>query len=229
MKGQVTYVKGHAESEQQAEQAYKSLVKRGWDVAMVEGVTPETLDDKEMDVPLLPGGRLIGFNQNEPRKYAIKKSCLTNHYRFYKKVIEADEPMAFFEHDAIACGRPQDWDFQDLLVLNMEYAFLPPTVFGTMQKFGGYKAPLALSPKRLPSDYPLQYYKENAFKGYNCIPGTAAYAITPRGAKKMMESYTKYGLDQSDFQINDLTVTMEYILPSPIKFNTVNLNTSHNL
>ena len=58
-------------------------------------------------------------------------------------------------------------------------------------------------------------------------PGTASYAITPNGAKKLLDAADKYGLDQSDFFINSFNVEMNYIHPSLAKFNETNLQTSH--
>ena len=59
-------------------------------------------------------------------------------------------------------------------------------------------------------------------------PGTAAYAITPIGAKKLLTIAEK-GLDQSDFLINSNNIKMQYLMPSPVQFNKINLNTSHKL
>jgi hypothetical protein len=44
-----------------------------------------------------------------------------------------------------------------------------------------------------------------------------------------LKAADKHGIDQSDFFINNHNVEIEYISPSPVKFNTVNLNLSHKL
>jgi GR25 family glycosyltransferase involved in LPS biosynthesis len=59
------------------------------------------------------------------------------------------------------------------------------------------------------------------------VPGTAAYAITPKGAAKMLQVTEERGLEQSDFILNDMNVVIEYLNPSPVKFNNINLKTSH--
>ena len=228
MKGSIIYVKGHEKSEAQARQALASF-RRSWDVELVEGVTPETLDDKEWDVSCIEGGRLIGFQQKGERSYLTKKSCLTNHYRLWKKVIEANEPMAFIEQDAICCGDPPRNFAGDVLVLNVDYAFFPPSVLGTLAQMRGYMPPVSLTPTPLPQDFPLKYYKNNVYKDHAMMPGTAAYVVTPKGAKKLLKAADKYGIDQSDFFINNHNVEISYISPSPVKFNTVNLNLSHKL
>jgi len=59
------------------------------------------------------------------------------------------------------------------------------------------------------------------------IAGTAAYAITPTGAEKMLRVVEERGLEQSDYIINDMNVKLEYCNPSPVRFNSRNLRTSH--
>ena len=61
------------------------------------------------------------------------------------------------------------------------------------------------------------------------IPGTAAYAISPKGAKKLLRAAKDIGIDQSDFFINTHNIKIDYVNPSPVKFNSKNLNTSHRL
>ena len=229
MKGSIIYVKGHKASEIQAEQSLKSFEKYGWDVSLVEGVTPETLDDKEWDVPCIKDGRLIGFRDKGERSYLTKKSCLTNHARIWRKVVETNESHAFIEQDAICISRYDPKYFSDVLILNIDYAFKPPSVLGSLNSMAGYTPFPALMPKMLPSDYPLQYYKNNVYKGYNMMPGTAAYAVTPSGAEKLLKAAEENGIDQSDFFINDHHVQLAYISPCPVKFNTKNLNLSHKL
>ena len=59
-------------------------------------------------------------------------------------------------------------------------------------------------------------------------PGTGAYAITPAGAKKMLAA-TENVIDQSDFMLNEYNLKIEYVYPSPVKFNTENLSTSYGI
>ena len=43
----------------------------------------------------------------------------------------------------------------------------------------------------------------------------------------MLDGVKKHGLDQSDYMINSKLVNLEYLFPSVVKFNDVNLKTSH--
>ena len=58
-------------------------------------------------------------------------------------------------------------------------------------------------------------------------PGTAAYMLTPAGARKLLRAAEKHGLEQSDFIINERNMKLQYITPSIVKFNKRNLNLSH--
>ena len=130
------------------------------------------------------------------------------------------------EHDAICVDSLKELDFDEYLVLNADSVFRPPNALA-LTKFINYSFPdTSNTAKTLPESYPLKYYKNNEWKGFNMAPGTGAYAITPKGAKKLLSVADKY-LDQSDFLINSYNVNIQYISPSPIKFNKTSLKTSH--
>jgi hypothetical protein len=59
------------------------------------------------------------------------------------------------------------------------------------------------------------------------IPGTAAYAIQPHAAEKLLKTLDKVGWEQSDFFINTKTVNMQYVTPEYFTFKSQNLNMSH--
>ena len=223
MKAQIVHLTENKQSVGQATQALKSFQENGWDVELVEGITPQTLESRGRVTKLLEGGRLTHF---EDPRLSIKKSCVNNHIVFWERVLASNETMAFIEHDAIAIDSPQDWTFDDLLILNMEYVFN----FGALRGKGFNRRfqTKQLGVSEIPQDYPLKCRVPNSpFRGSNMIPGTAAYAITPQGAKKMLEIVYHNGIDQSDYIINSMNVKMEYVIPSPVKFNTKNLSTSN--
>lgn len=222
MKAQIVHLTKNTQSVGQAQQALKSFQDNGWDVELVEGITPDTLESRGRVTKLLEGGRLTHFE--EPR-LSIKKSCVNNHILFWEKVVESNETMAFIEHDSIAIDPPQHWDFDDLLILNMEYVFN----FGALRGKGlNRKFNPEFGLNEISEDYPLKCKVPNSpFKGSNMIPGTAAYAITPQGARKMLDVVYNRGIDQSDYIINDMNVKLQYVIPSPVKFNTRNLSTSN--
>ena len=194
----------------------------GWEVQLVDGFTPETA---ETDLEIMGGSRLEIFRSENEKKFLTKRACVLNHVRFWREVVASGETQAFIEHDAIAIAPPEDWKFEDVLVLNMDFAFK----FGALRgKFRGYPKPTLDKIVEIGDNYPLRCkIKTSPYKGAALVPGTAAYAITPEGAAKMLLVAEEFGLEQSDFILNDMNVTIEYVNPSPVRFNSKNLQTSH--
>ena len=227
MKTQIVYIKGHSESEKQAKEALKSFDRNNWEPYLQEGLTAETVEKaEEFDFyNIIENSRLLNFKKENYHKFLSKMSCAINHVRFWKEVIKNNKPMAFVEHDSLCTTSWDNIHFKEYLILNCEFVFKPPNKLGLIQ-FQDYNWP-SFGIKSWPDNYPLKYRHENVWKGSNMAPGTAAYAITPFGAKKMLMAIARYGIDQSDFMINSFNLKMEYMVPSPIKFNKVNLSTSY--
>jgi len=223
MIGQIVYVKGHAESEKQAQQAYKSFKNYKWDVELSVGLVAKDVDDSS--IKIVEDSRLLNFKQENRRRYLTKLACALNHVKFWEKVVDANTPMAFLEHDAVCTQPYTHYDFQDYLILNAEFVFRPPNKLG-LQQFKDFNWP-SFGVCDLPENYPLSYYRNNVWKDSFMAPGTGAYIISPSGAKKMLNAVEKYGIDQSDFMINSKNLRIQYINPSPVKFNKVNLSTSY--
>ena len=227
MKAQIIYVKGHAGSEAQSLQALTSFEMFGWDAERIEGVTPDTLQESDFPYPDTPGSRMSDF-KSQGAKYYIKKACLFNNLKFAQRVLDADEPMAFIEHDALAIEPPDTWDFTEFLSLSYEYAFQPPTCLNK-SPYTEYKLQGVPGTNPFPVDYPVQYYHPALYKGARLTPGTAAYALTPEGAERLLDAAATNGLEQSDYIINSHNLDMQFVWPSPVKYNNENLNLSHGL
>ena len=229
MKAKIHCIKGHTASVSQAEVALESFNRYGWDAELVEGCTPQTIDPEEGYLNSdLKGGRLESFRSSEPPKYDIKKACFINHVRHWRRVLEANEPMAFVEHDAICTGKPPNLVTAPYVFLAYETA-LNQGVFAGRADLRNYKIQPSLQTiSPFPDNYPLRYYKESIYKGAIMTPGTVAYIVNPVGAMKLLDAIQRYGIEQSDFHINSHNVKMSYMYPSPVKYNK-NLNTSHTL
>jgi GR25 family glycosyltransferase involved in LPS biosynthesis len=226
MKCQIVYIKDHEKSTEQAQQALASFQKYNWDCSLVEGVTAKIVESQpEFNYPIVKDSRLFSFRSENYNRYLTKVSCAINHIRFWKKVLQENQPMAFIEHDAICTGSWDNAAFKEYLVLNAEFVFRPPNKLG-LKQFKNYNWP-SFGVSDFPTNYPLKYHKENEWKNSFMAPGTGAYGITPRGAQKMLFAIKRYGLDQSDFMINSHNIHMQYLIPSPVKFNSVNLSTSY--
>lgn len=227
MRGQIVYIKGHAESEQQAQQGLNSFKKNKWEVELVEGVTPKTVKDTDeyKNYKIIDKSRLHDFKKQNYNRFLTKVSCAINHIRFWEKVVDENETLAFLEHDSISVMDFSNLQFNDYLILNAEYVFKPPSKLN-LNQFRNYEWS-GFGINKLPENYPLKYYRDNIWKDSSMVPGTGSYAITPKGATKMLDAIERCGLDQSDYMLNSFNVDIQYILPSPVKFNTVNLSTSY--
>lgn len=227
MIGQIVYIDGHAKSEQQSLECLHSCQKYDtWNVTRRKGITPNTVEKlPEFHWKLKTNSRLQDFKNQDRKKFLTKLSCVLNHVYFWRDVVEKNTPMCFLEHDAICVGN-FDSDFDEYLLLNAEYAFDYPSILGS-HSFKKYDFEKRKGVNYFSEKYPLVCWRDNDWKDSYMAPGTASYAITPKGAKRMLDVVEEQGLEQSDFLINSHNIKMQYVLPSPFKFNTKNLRTSH--
>ena len=226
MKAYVVYVKGHKLSEKYKEIALNNCLRQKWEAEEFEGITPKTLDTCD-DIPIAEGSRAADFFREDPNgRFRTKKSCFNNHIRVWKKCIELNEPVAFIEQDA-DCIRPWRNDsFDELLILNIESAFKQKVFFNLANDLG-YLEHWRLGVNDY-TDAPIRYrHKNPQWFGSLMIPGTAAYAISPKGAKRLLASVEKNGWEQSDFFINTNNVHIQYVVPEYFTFTLRNLNMSH--
>jgi len=230
----VIYVKGNEASETAVAKTVESLEHHNWNYSLVEGVTAKTIDHDEFPFPDLRGGRLESFRLNskevERNKYLTKKSCLFNNLRLARFVIEKNQPAIFMEHDVVVTmGQPNHTGVIDSCFLNMDGAFFAPSALNKSHLREWYQQHYhKLGVQDFPYDYPLRYYKESIYYGSLMTPGTSAYMLTVSGAKKLLKS-AEIGLEQSDFIINSHIMNLQYLYPSPVKFQSINPNLSHTL
>ena len=223
MKVRVVYVKGNEDSEAQANISLKSWLNHDWDAELHEGYTPDTLDREKFPYPDMEGGRLKSFLESEPHKHPIKTACLFNNLQFAQDVLQYNQPMVFAEHDSICLSEYRGWWADDFCFLAMDDALNAGHALGKYK----WRPPFEMGVTTFPRDYPLQYYRKTIYRGHNMTPGTAAYMLTPAGARKLLRAAEKHGLEQSDFIINERNMKLQYITPSIVKFNKRNLNLSH--
>jgi len=229
MKSFVIYVKGNNKSEQYARTCLQSCHDK-FNAELFAGVTPSTLDmyDKEyFNLRPMENSRAQVHKEKRNEKfYNTKKSCFLNHVRLWHKCVKLNKPIAVIEHDAF-CLRPWNNDkFEDLLILNIKSAFKQPVFKDLKKQVASIKFEEGVNQY---TDSPLTYKMENKFfKDSLLIPGTAAYAITPKGAKKLI-NLLQFGWDQSDYFINTRSVKIEYVNPEYFTFKLPNLQMSHGI
>jgi len=228
MQGFIHYVKDHKDSEKQAKVSFDSFKKHGYDVELKEGITPDTIHNyPKYDV--LAGSRLESFlvNDKNERKHLVKKSCVMNNITFAKRVIDQNKPLLFLEHDSVAVKPIDNLDFDEFCYLAIETWNKPPSTL--RHKHSRYDFPYKKGVHDFPENWPVIYHKKTRYLGSKLTPGTIAYALSPKGAKKLVEAVEKYGLEQSDFIINSHVLRLQYVFPALVKHQQVNLNLSHKL
>jgi GR25 family glycosyltransferase involved in LPS biosynthesis len=220
MKAFLIYIEGHKQSEIQAAAAADSANRNGFDVELMPGVTPLTLDNYKK-YPEVTDGRGSCFKRKNTKTYLTKMSCFFNHINVWKRCVELNEPVAFIEHDSFCIRKWNSPSWDEVLIMNVESAFKQPIFNHVSNK------PILHSGINTYNKSPLSYRFNNEFKKSLIIPGTAAYAISPKGAKKLLAALDVYGWEQSDFFINTFNVNIEYVMPEYFIFKYANLNTSH--
>jgi GR25 family glycosyltransferase involved in LPS biosynthesis len=220
MKAFLIYIEGHEGSEKQAKSAAESASRNGFDVLMTPGITPNTLELYKKYIEVV-NGRVTNFKRENTKTYLTKMSCFFNHIETWKKCVELNEPVAFIEHDSYCVREWNNPHWDEVLIMNMESAFKQPVFSHVSNK------PTPSLGVNVYDKSPLNYRFDNDFKGSLMIPGTGAYAVTPKGAKRLLGALNKYGWEQSDFFINTFNVNLEYIIPEYFTFKHSNLNTSH--
>jgi len=221
----------HTGSGQSLEYANRSLDSfccfKGWSPQLFQGVTPKTLPEFEKRYPLemQPASRVADFlKQKRHSLLAAKKSCSLNHYRLFKICAELGEPIAVIEHDSLCVGDWPDEGWQDILVLNADSAFDQASL--KRLRYKNYRFKPGVNGAHFNG---LYYRHDPEIFGAVMMPGTAAYAVTPQGAEKMIKVYEEKGWEQSDYIINSAHVEIETLMPELFTFILPNLKTSHGL
>lgn len=115
------------------------------------------------------------------------KGCFYSHYRLWKKCVELDETICIFEDDVKIVRPLVPVEFEDILIITLG-----------ARKSDRYKTFLDDPPIA-----PEAVYYHNA-----SMPGTTGYLITPKAAKKLLETYEHTFL-ASDNAINVMVVDIK--------------------
>lgn len=226
MRTYIIHIASNSQSVETASLALETSWEHGYDSKLFPGITPETLGrfDTQLKVikPSHMYDRQIGINGTR-RAYECKYSNFLNHYTLWKSCVASDEPFVVLEHDVIAVRPWDNPEFDEMLVLNM-YSGLHEQQFNSI-----------LKPELKEGVHPyvnpfLIYRSENRYKGAAMIPGSAAYAISPKGAKRLIDNVKKFGWDKADYIINNKAIKMEYSNPDYFTFShhiVPNQRTSH--
>lgn len=205
----------------------------GWEPELFEGLTTETLDQYESAAGYFKTkspSRAEQYCVANTTKCRVKKCCSLNHYRLFNRCVELNEPIAVIEHDSHCIGDWKKYNFEDVLVMNAHSAIhqdvLRPILSQNIDKSGNLRG---TSPGIQDINFTGLRYQtlDPNLTGHHIMPGTAAYAITPTGARKMIAAYHTYGWEQSDFMINTGYVRIQMVTPELFTFKLPNLSMSH--
>lgn len=225
MKSFIIYIKGNTKSEEYAKTCLDSCAEN-FDAELFEGVTPQTLDtfEKQYNFSRIIPSRVDSFFNQDKNLFKTKKSCFMNHVRLWNICLELKQPIAVIEQDSFCVKKWNNLSFDEVLILNAKSAFDQP-VFNHVWKVK--KKPTFKEGVNLYQNSPLKYDKDNFLYNSDMMPGTAAYAITPVAAEKLLNSLFKHGWEQSDYFINSINVKIQYAFPEYFTFKLKNLNMSH--
>ena len=225
MKTRIVYVKGHEGSERQANTALQSLLKYGWDAYLEPGVVPDTLPAYDRNFPNATNSRLNDFQLENEKVYLRKKSCVYNTLNFAYQVLDAGYPMASVEHDVIAVGPWRDYNVDDFCVLTYQFAKQLPSPLGKPE-YTRFKITGKEGLNDFPSNWPLVNKRPTFWNGGLMPAGMMGYILTPKGARKIINTAEQNGIDQCEYMVTSKVVRMQYVWPSPINFDSLNYNLS---
>ena len=188
MKAFIIYLKEVQSTVDAALECKRTARAHGIDAWLLEGHTPSRADQfirVNNFKPYSPGPKLYDIKWNKPGV----RGCFVSHYHAWLKCIELDQTIIVLEHDARIVAEYPQVDFDDVLQL-------------------GYN-------KTQPEHVTEIQVQANTFerKGIKMIEGTHAYAITPQGAKKLINGTTTHGMAAADWHICDLFVDIKNLRP----------------
>lgn len=227
MKAYIIHITDNDQSVHTASLALESSWENGLDAKLFSGITPSTLQNHVKNGlsvmrPSHMYDRQVGINGTK-HTYECKYSNFMNHYMMWESCVAADEPFVILEHDVIMVRPWDDPEFDEMLVLNI-HSGLHEKQFDRI-----------LKPELKEGVHPyvnpyLIYRSKNRWEHAGMIPGSAAYAISPKGAKRLIDNVKKYGWDKADYIINNKAIKMEYSYPDYFTFShhiVPNQRTSH--
>lgn len=174
-------------------------VKNEFDISVFKAITPENVDQviKEENIEWnwphtgvvldpVTGLRKHGYGGRDPKR---RKACGMSHYLLWKKCFENDESLLILEHDAVFISKidlsKMESSHYDIIGINSPIGAtrLASTYDAIVQNSNEFILPVPTIDKpTIPQG----------------IAGNSAYIIKPRGAKKLLDLVSKYGMWNND-------------------------------
>jgi hypothetical protein len=165
----------------------------------------------QIQVDLVSGLTKVGYQTQEPYK---RIACFFSHYLLWKEVVESDEPMMIFEHDAIFdrhLGMNEllilDQSRFDIIALNEPQRGHTPlaNVYSerVRKTFESENADALEKGEHVSQGKPVgvpSMTDESSWQGESPsgLPGNSAYYIKPAGARKLLSLVKELGAWPND-------------------------------
>jgi len=190
MKAFIIYLREIKSTHTAALECKRSAVEHGIDAWMLEGYTPSRADQfiKEKNfIPYSPGPKLYDIKWRKPGV----RGCFVSHYHAWLKCIELGHDIIVLEHDARIINEYSKVEFKDVLQLGYNR--------------NGVDDAQDQQP----------WTEQNMFerKGVHMMDGAHAYAVTPQGAKKLIDAVSTHGMAPADWHICDTHVDIQVLRP----------------
>jgi GR25 family glycosyltransferase involved in LPS biosynthesis len=118
------------------------------------------------------------------------KGCFHSHYRLWQHCVDINESIMIFEDDIIVLNNYTDIDFQEILILSINFDWGP-----IMEKWRNYL------------EQPNNFKQALPFTE-KFMPGTSGYIIKPVAAKKLLDTYLNTYITV-DVAMNSDVIVME--------------------
>ena len=221
----IIHLSEHSQSVAYANESLISCEGKNFDAELFQGYYHKTVGKfKEIKNFMSDSRAQDFFKEGNMNRFLSKRSIFANGYTLWKKCLELNQNIVVLEHDSICIKKWNDPIIDDVLILNIQSAFnqklLKEFVKKNHKQFPQLKKGI--------NDYhsPFIYHRKNLYHNSYIMPGAAAYALSPKGAEKLVKSAEKYGWEQNDHFINTKNVKIHYAFPEYFKLKTPNLNLS---
>lgn len=190
MKAFIIYLREVQSTIDAALECKRTARENGIDAWLIEGHTPSRADkfiQEKKFKSYSPGRKLYDIKWNKPGV----RGCFVSHYHAWVKCLELGHDIIVLEHDARIINEYPKVEFTDVLQLGYNRNGIDDTH------------------DQEPWTEPNTFER----KGVCMMDGAHAYAITPQGAKKLIDGVQTHGMAPADWHICDLYVDIQVLRP----------------
>jgi len=166
-------------SKYSAIEVFNSLKKFGFEPIIFEGTYGDEAERLFLEKNIIPK---VTNSHNLKMIGSGVKGCFYSHYRLWEECVKLDEPIMIFEDDVVFYRNYEPIDFEDILILSINYDWKLSKTYSTYLETTSDSA-YAVNPK------------------LSVMPGCSGYIIKPHTANKLIIEYKNFYLP-ADLAIN---------------------------